>query len=47
MRTVIMAHHEPLHLHLSASARRALLIALSVAAPYLIAAIGVFIYHGQ
>jgi hypothetical protein len=47
MRTVIMAHREPLHLHLSAPTRRALLIALSVIAPYLIAAIGVFIYHGQ
>lgn len=47
MRTLHLTHHEPLHLHLSAPARKALLIALSVLTPYLIAAIGVFIYHGQ
>lgn len=47
MRTIPMAHHEPMHLHLSEPARRSLLIALSVATPYLLAAVGVFIYHGQ
>lgn len=49
MRALHLAHHEPLHVHLhfSEPARKALLVALSVLAPYLIAAIGVFIYHGQ
>lgn len=48
MKTVLaLHHHEPVHFHLSETLRRGLIVTLSVVLPYAVAAIGVFIYHGQ
>jgi hypothetical protein len=45
--TLTASHHHTHSIHLSENTRKILLGVLYVLVPYVIAALGVFIYHGQ